>query len=92
MTAQWVGGQAYFDTLPAEVVTMLHETGDEAGLSTLTIMNQEDEKNIEKMIKDGVTVVDIDKAEFRKASQSVYAQFPEWTPGLYDKIQKMLAD
>ncbi|WFS62605.1 C4-dicarboxylate TRAP transporter substrate-binding protein [Pseudodesulfovibrio thermohalotolerans] len=92
MTAQWVGGQAYFDTLPADVVTLLQETGDEAGLYSRKVMAEEDEKIIKKMIADGSTLVDVDTAAFREMSKSTYSQFPEWTPGLYEKVQKLLAE
>ncbi|TVM34520.1 C4-dicarboxylate TRAP transporter substrate-binding protein [Oceanidesulfovibrio marinus] len=93
MTAQWVGGQAFFDTLPPETVQLLHETGDEAGdisKQLLAADGKEDMAIIEKMKNEGVTVVEVDTTPFREATKSVYDEFPEWTPGLYDKVQKLL--
>lgn len=45
---------------------------------------------IGKMKEAGVTVITPDVAPFKEASRKVYDQFPKWTPGLYDQIQKEL--
>ena len=45
---------------------------------------------IEKMKKEGVTVMEVDKAAFREAAKDTYKHFPEWSPGLYDKVQSFL--
>lgn len=92
MTAQWVGGQAYFDTLPQDVVTLLHETADEAGFFSHEVIAKEDQRLVQKMVDEGAVIVDVDKTPFIELSKTVYSQFPEWTPGLYDTIQEMLAE
>ncbi len=91
MTACWVGGQAFFDTLPAEVVQLLHETGNEAGLYSHKVMTEADQKIIAKMVEEGVEVIESDTNIYRQLTQPVYGQFPEWTPGLYDTVQEMMA-
>jgi tripartite ATP-independent transporter DctP family solute receptor len=91
-TSLWLGGQAYFDTLDPEVVEMLHETGREAGLYSQELATQEDAKILADMEAAGVTVTYPDLAPFKEAAKSVYTQFPEWSDGLYEKIQAQLAE
>ena len=42
------------------------------------------------MKQQGATVIDLDKKAFREAATTTYTHFPEWTPGLYDKLQAYL--
>ena len=91
MTIQWVGGQAYFEQLPPDVVQMLHETGDKVGFASRAMVTKSDAEILKKMVAEGGQVVDVNIEEFRQASQIVYSQFPEWTPGLYKHVQKLLA-
>ncbi|TQS73069.1 C4-dicarboxylate ABC transporter [Rhodobacteraceae bacterium] len=91
-TSLWLGGQAYFDTLDPEVVDMLHETGREAGLYSQELAKEQDEKILEDMKAQGVTVTYPDLAPFKEAAMKVYDEFPEWSDGLYDKIQAQLAE
>jgi len=89
-TSLWLGGQAYFDTLDPKVVDMLQKTGYEAGLYSQELAKQEDAKILDEMKAQGVTVTTPDLAPFKEATKKVYEQFPNWTPGLYDKIEAML--
>lgn len=45
---------------------------------------------IEKMKEAGVEVIEVDRAPFKALAEKVYTQFPEWSPGLYEKIQAEL--
>lgn len=95
MTAQWIGGQAFFETLPPDVVQLLSDTGDEAGLLSQKLLaadGEEDSALMEKMEAEGVHIVKVDTAPFREATKKVYQQFPEWTPGLYDKVQSLIGN
>jgi tripartite ATP-independent transporter DctP family solute receptor len=88
--SQWVTSQTYFEKLPADVKKALTESADEAGdFMTKTILVAEKE-TIEKMKKEGVTVIEVDKNAFREAAKPTYTHFPEWTPGLYDKVQSYI--
>lgn len=88
--SQWVTSETYFEKLPADVKKALTESADEAGdFMTKTILVAEKE-TIEKMKKEGVTVIEVDKKAFRDAAKPTYTHFPEWTPGLYDKVQSYL--
>ncbi len=85
-------GRTYWDTLPEDVQQVLLEEAKKAGdfLTDLTISSQEEFKK--KFEAEGVTFVDdIDFAAFQKATESVYQAFPDWTPGLHDKIKAILA-
>jgi tripartite ATP-independent transporter DctP family solute receptor len=82
-----------FRGFPADIQQILTEEAEKAGerMTALTIEN--DKKLLEDLKKQGVTVVsDTDLPAFRKATAPVYAAFPKWTPGLYDRIQKILAE
>lgn len=91
-TALWLGGQAYFDTLDPEVVEMLHETGYQAGLYSQKLAGEEDARILEEMKAQGVEVTYPDTAPFREKAMAVYGQFPEWSDGLYDTIQSLIAE
>jgi TRAP-type C4-dicarboxylate transport system substrate-binding protein len=85
-------GRTYWDTLPKDVQKVLLDEAKKAGdkLTELTIKSQEAFK--EKFRAQGVTFVeDVDAAAFQKATESVYKAFPKWSPGLHDKIKKILA-
>lgn len=44
----------------------------------------------EKLEAEGVTFTDVDRAPFKEACASVYSKFPEWSDGLYERIQETL--
>ena len=88
--SQWVTSQAYFQKLPPEIKTALTESGDEAGGFMTSLIQQAEKETIEKMKKEGVTVIEVDRQAFREAAKPTYPHVPEWTPGLYDKVQSYL--
>ena len=81
---------AYFKKLPADIQKALTESADEAGNFMTNIIQVAEKETIEKMKKEGVTVIEVDKKAFREAAKPTYTHFPEWTPGLYDKVQSYL--
>jgi tripartite ATP-independent transporter DctP family solute receptor len=87
----WVGGEAFFSTLPPAQLKLIHDTAHEAGLYSQKIVTELDNEMIGKMKAEGVTVVTPDVKPFKEATKAVYSQFPKWTPGLYEQIQKELA-
>ena len=90
MVIQWVTGQAYFSKLPSEIKKALVDSGEEAGgFMKKTTLSAEAE-TIEKMKKEGVTVIEVDRTAFRNAAKPTYTHFPEWSPSLYDKVQSYL--
>ena len=88
--SQWVTSQAYFAKLPADIKKALSESADEAGNFMTSTVQAAEKETIEKMKKEGVTVIEVDKKAFRDAAKPTYTHFPEWTPGLYDKVQSYL--
>ncbi|QDL94371.1 C4-dicarboxylate ABC transporter (plasmid) [Paroceanicella profunda] len=91
-TSLWLGGEAFFSTLDPAVVQMLHDTGYQAGLYSQELAASQDEKIIEDMKAQGVTVIYPDIAPFREKAMAVYKEFPEWSEGLYEEIQAQLKD
>lgn len=88
--SQWVTSEAYFQKLPADIKKALTESADEAGNFMTNTIQQAEKETIEKMKKEGVTVIEVDRKLFREAAKPTYTHFPEWTPGLYDKVQSYL--
>jgi TRAP-type transport system periplasmic protein len=83
-------GEKFFQGLPANVQTIIEEEGLRAGdeLSAMTIAKQEEFMNALK--EKGVTFQQGDAAAFEKATQVVYTKFPQWTPGIYEKVKAAL--
>lgn len=92
MIVQWIAGQSYMETLPDDVVKLLKETGDEAG----KFMGEKVKESEDTVLKDlkgaGVKVIEPDKAAFKEATKEVYKEMTDWSPGLYDKIQKIIKE
>lgn len=85
-------GWKYYQTLPANIQKALVETCHKAGDFLTALILKADKEIIEKMKREGVTVIEVDQELFRNATKSVYSQFPAWTPGLYQKLQDYLAN
>ena len=88
--SQWVTSETYFKKLPADIQKALTESADEAGNFMTSTIQTAEKETIEKMKKEGVTVIEVDRKLFREAAKPTYTHFPEWTPGLYDKVQSYL--
>jgi TRAP-type transport system periplasmic protein len=86
----WVAGTKFIDTLPKDLVEILRKTGDEAGVYGQKIVKDESDKVLQQFKDEGVKVNEVDLAPFKEKAKSVYTQFPDWTPGLYDKVQELL--
>ncbi|SBW11767.1 conserved exported hypothetical protein [uncultured Alphaproteobacteria bacterium] len=87
-TSLWLGGEAFFETLPPAQLELIHETAREAGVYSQKITTELDAQMIGKMKEAGVTVIYPDVAPFKAAAKKVYSEFPKWTPGLYEQIQQ----
>ncbi|MEH7222787.1 C4-dicarboxylate TRAP transporter substrate-binding protein [Bacillus sp. JJ1566] len=86
----WVAGKSFIDTLPEDVVQLLEETGDEAGEYARGVLEEQTNSVLEEFKKQGVEVHEVNVDQFKEKVQSVYAEFSEWTPGLYDRIVELL--
>ncbi|SHL97594.1 tripartite ATP-independent transporter solute receptor, DctP family [Paracoccus solventivorans] len=89
--AFWLGGESYFQTLDPEVAKLIEDTGYEIGVESQKVAAQDEADALEAMKAVGVEVTTPDVAAFKEATKPFYEQFPEWTPGLYDRIQAEIA-
>src|SRR5690606_6437216 len=86
----WIAGQPFIESLPEDLVTILKETGDEAGDFMTETGLASDEETIERLKAQGVTFHEVDRELFKEAVRPVYDMFPDWSPGLYDTVQEIL--
>jgi TRAP-type transport system periplasmic protein len=80
--------QAYFDKMPSDIQQIVQEEVDRAGIEATKMVADSESEWQKKLEADGVTFNTVDVAAFQDACASVYTQFPDWTPGLYDRIKK----
>ena len=92
MISQFVGGERFVSSLPKDVQDLLAETGREAGLFMNDLIVKAEAEAVAKLEVEGTTFNQVDKAAFKRAAQGVYEQFPLWTPGLYDRVQRLLEE
>lgn len=86
----WIGGTEMFDSLTPEQQQILLETGDEAGLFNNGIVEKANAQALETLKAEGVTVHEINIAEFQEAAKAFYEDesvTKDWTPGLYDTVK-----
>ncbi|MCC8189044.1 MAG: C4-dicarboxylate TRAP transporter substrate-binding protein [Planctomycetes bacterium] len=88
--ACFVGSSAYFGKLPPEVRAAFEEAAHEAGVYSQQLAKDVDDETVAKMRAAGVTVYEPDLKPFQEATKSVYSQFPEWSPGLYEKAREIM--
>ena len=80
-----------FDNLPEDVQKVLMEEAVKAGDYMATLTEERQKAVIEDLKSKGVEfVTDVDIPAFQKATEKVYSAFPEWTPGLHEKVMKIL--
>ncbi|WP_416927476.1 C4-dicarboxylate TRAP transporter substrate-binding protein [Tropicimonas sp.] len=91
-TSLFIGGEAFFGSLPPEQLDIIHETAKEAGLYSQQLSVESDAAMIEKFREAGVEIIEPDTTPFREAARAVYGEFPEWSDGLYDQIQAQLGN
>ncbi len=90
-TSTLIAGEKFIASLPEGYADILYDTAYKAGLRSQEIAAQNDEEYIQKMIDAGVEVVEPDNIDdFRTLAMDVYTQFPDWSEGLYEKIQEEL--
>lgn len=92
MIIQWIAGQSYMETLPGDVVKVLKETGDEAGKFMGEKVKESEETVLNDLKAAGVTITEVDKEKFKEATKPVYEEMEEWSPGLYEEVQKALKE
>jgi len=86
----WITGTEFIETIPDDLVQILRETGNEAAEYAQGVLEEQTAQVLEEFESSGVKVHEMDTEPFKEKVQSVYEEFPEWTPGLYDNIQELL--
>lgn len=86
----WIGGTDFIETLPEDLVKILTETGDEAGDYGRGVLDEQTASVMVEFEAAGVEIHEVDTELFKEKAKSMYGEFPEWTPGLYDTIQDLL--
>lgn len=88
----WFTNVEFWDSLPTEcqeIVTEEFARGSDE-MTELTLAN---EQILRKQFVDefGVTLVEPDIAGYKAAAVPFYSAFPDWSPGLYDRVLEVLS-
>jgi len=86
-----VMSEKQFQVLAPAHRQILIEESQKAGEEMTRITLENDVKLLQDLERQGVAIVrDIDLQAMRRATAPVYAAFPDWTPGLYQRIRAIL--
>ncbi|WP_319242832.1 C4-dicarboxylate TRAP transporter substrate-binding protein [uncultured Propionivibrio sp.] len=87
----WIAGTSFIKKLPPEIVTMLKETGEEAG-KFLDKQNEiADQEAVAKMQASGVKVIEPDRAAFKTAMADFPNRFSkEFPPEVMKKVYSII--
>lgn len=85
-----VMSQELYEALPLEAQKAIDEAGHSYPPQAIINVEGVEQEYIDKLEAQGVTITEVDKAPFMKAAKSTPDQFPEWSDGLYDAVQKEL--
>lgn len=87
----FVIGKTYFDSLPSDIQKLLLDEFQNFGAQETKVAVQEEGNWKKKLEDEGVQfVTDVDVKAFQDATKVVYTKFPDWTPGVYDKVEQFL--
>jgi TRAP-type transport system periplasmic protein len=88
----FVASESFFQSLPPDLQAILLEEGQKAGDEMTRLTLEKQEQYLAQFKEAGMTIVeDVDLAAFQKQTESVYSAFPNWTPGLHEQIQAIIA-
>ena len=91
----WVGSADFFNSLTKEQQELLVSTGEEAGLYNNDLQEKSEEKYLQKMKDEGVTVTELTPetlAQFKEAAAPFYEKGGTfgWSEGLYDTVREAM--
>lgn len=87
-----VMSKQFYDRLPDDARRAIDEVSATYPTEVMLDEFYEIERDyMTKLEAEGVTITKVDKAPFEEAAKNVSKQFPEWTPGLYDRVKDILA-
>jgi tripartite ATP-independent transporter DctP family solute receptor len=88
MFAAFVTSTSFFNSLPADLKTILLEEGKKAGEELTAATLASDKVFAEELKKGGVTIVDnVDVKAFAEKAKVAYTKVPGLTPGIYEKAR-----
>lgn len=92
MFAAFVTSTSFYNSLPADLKTILTEEGRKAGEELTAATLASDKAFAEDLKKAGVTIVtDVDTKAFAEKAKVAYSKVPGLTPGIYEKARAALA-
>lgn len=88
----WIINERVWQRIPNDLKPMVQEEAIAAGDFMTEKTNAGAEELIKRFQEAGVTVVrDVDLSALQKATEGVYANIPNWTPGLHTRVKQILA-
>lgn len=90
-TTSIVMSQAVYDSLPEQGKKALDEVGRGYTPVRQPMIEGLETEFRSKLEAAGIVFNDVDKAEFIAAAAETPAQFPEWTPGMYEEMLKIIS-
>ena len=84
--------QKLFESMAKEQQDILTDEVKKHGIKASERVSNSESDWRKKLEAQGVVFNDVDAAAFEKACESFYKQFPEWSPGLFDRVRKALAE
>jgi len=90
MIVAFISGEAFWRQLTPEQQQILTRTGQDMAKHLRQLVDASNQKALEQLQAQGVTVHEVDTAPFAKrAAEIIPAAFPQWPEGLYDKIRRI---
>lgn len=92
----WIGiamNKDLLASMPEDLQEIMKTSALDAGDFMTELVQTKQDEFIETLSAAGVTFVhDVDRESMREATLSVYSAFPEWSDGLLETVQAILAD
>lgn len=92
MFATFVTSTSFFNSLPADLKTVLLEEGRKAGEELTAATLASDKAYADELRKQGVQIVtDVDVKAFAEKAKVAYSKVPGLTPGIYEKARQSMS-
>lgn len=85
-TTSIIMSQQVYDSLPDDAKAALDTVGRAAPAKRVSAIQALEAEFRETLEGEGILFNEVDKASFLEAAATVPANFPEWTPGLYERM------
>ena len=88
----WVSGTDFLDELPDDLLTILRETGDEAGEYGKNIVYEQEDEVLKLFEEQGIIISEVDQEAFKEKAVRIFEVTPEWSPDLQETITQLLEE